>query len=135
MVSPQIHHRLNRKNISGLYFGTLAGLPIIWYLGVFVHAAPNSMANVLAHDGVTAALGVLLHGGADVPKVLTGPALLNRKFQTFLGDPNQRQPIVAHLADGNGRRGIANEPFKRYTAIDRENVPLECVRCVSKRSP
>src|SRR5258705_4329786 len=122
MMGPQVDHRLDGKYVSGPYFGTLTRLAVIWYLRVFMHTAPNAVTNVLTYNRVATGLGMLLHCRPNVSQVPARPALLDREIQTLLSYANQRQPFFAYFANRDGRRRIANEPFKRYSAIDREDV-------------
>src|SRR6266496_5637745 len=96
-MSSQIDHRLDRKNISCLDFGTVAGLPVIGYLRIFVHPAPDSMPHIVPHDSITVLLGMFLDGPANVAEMLAWPALLNRPVKTLLGRQNQMQTILADL--------------------------------------
>ena len=112
VVGAQIDHGLDRKNISRLYFGPLSRLSVIWYLGIFVHAAADAMPDILTHNRVTTGFRMLLHRGANVSQVSAGPALLNGQIQTFFGNTYQRQPVVVYLADGNCRGGVSDEPLQ-----------------------
>jgi hypothetical protein len=53
-----------------------------------MHAAPDSVANIVAHYRISVGLGVRLHYCAYVTDVIPNPALLDRQLQTFFGNPD-----------------------------------------------
>jgi hypothetical protein len=80
MMSSQIDHRFDRKDVTGPNFGTLSRFTVIWYLRIFVHAASDTMTHILTHNRVAAGLGMLLHRSSNVSQVPPGATLLNRKL-------------------------------------------------------
>src|SRR6266404_7084450 len=83
VVRSQIDHWLHCKHISRFYFRALAGLPIIRYLRIFMHAPANSMANIIAHYGITVPFSVLLHCRANVAQMFAGTTFLYRLLKAF----------------------------------------------------
>src|SRR6267142_6199162 len=122
MMSSHINHRLNRKNVPGLYFRTLSWLAVIGYLRVFVHATTNSMPDIIAYHRITVSFGVLLNGRPDVSQMLSGTALLNRSIKALLSDANQIQAVGAHSSYRNCSRGVSNVPIECHTTVNRKYV-------------
>ena len=67
---------------------------------------------------------MLLHSSAYVAEMVTLAALLDPQLQTFFGDADQFQLLLASVSDRNRSRRIPNEPIERYANIDRKNVAI-----------
>jgi len=60
------------------------------------------MPDIVTYNRVSIRLGVLLDRPTDVAQVVPRPALLYRPLETLICDPDQLEPVVAHLADEHG---------------------------------
>src|SRR6185369_15134175 len=65
---------------------------------------------------------MLLHCPPDIAEMFSSAALLDRAVQTFLRHANQSQALFVDFTDRNRRRGIADKPFERGAAVNREDV-------------
>src|SRR3954470_14028813 len=105
VVAAQIEHGLDGEYVSVSYSGALPGCPVVWYLRIFVHPAPDSMADIFSNDRISFGFRQFLHGPANIPKMLTFAALFDRPVETFFGDADHREQFGVDGSDGNGRGG------------------------------
>src|SRR5437764_8714932 len=85
-VRAHVEHWLDGKDVAGAYADARAGPAVVRDLRVFVHPAPDAVADVVAHDAVAVRLRVLLHGPADVAQIPARPALAYGALQALFGD-------------------------------------------------
>src|ERR1700730_1614333 len=82
-MTAHIDHRLNRKNVANLYFWPEPRLPVIRDLGIFMHSPTDSMANVVADNGIAMPLSMLLDRPSDISKVIACSTLHNGSLETL----------------------------------------------------
>ncbi len=87
-----------------------------------MHATANPVTNVIAHDGVTISLCVLLHGPTDVPEMFSGATLFDRALETLFRYANQFQPIFIDPANRNCRCSVADKSLERGPTVNRKDV-------------
>src|SRR5947209_251738 len=121
-VRAHVDHRLDGEDVARTDFDAGARLSVVRDLRVFVHFSPDAVADVVAHHAVAVSLCVRLHGPADVAQVLARPALPYGPLQALHGHADQLQPVLAHAADGHGRRRVADVAGERHAAVNREDV-------------
>src|SRR4051812_32429589 len=66
LMCTEVDHRLDSKNIAGPDLWSLSGFAIVRNLRIFVHATPNTMTDVLAHDCIAMTLCQTLDGPSDI---------------------------------------------------------------------
>src|SRR5689334_22929074 len=107
-----INHWLYRENIPCPNLRTLARLPIIRNLRVFVHLPANAMSDVFADDRIAVRFGMALDRIADVSEVIACATLVDCQLQTFFSHANQSQQVIGDIADRDSGSRIAYEPFE-----------------------
>src|SRR6267142_1049288 len=85
-MTAHIHHWLDRKNVANLDLWPEPRLPVVGDLGILMHPTTDSMANIVADDGITVPFSVFLDCPSDISKVIACPTLHNGSLETRLGD-------------------------------------------------
>src|SRR5258706_102907 len=122
LLHAQVNHGLDRKDITVLNFRAFTRLSVIRNLRIFVHAAPDTVTNVVPHHGITVRFRMRLDRPANVPQVVSSPAFFDRQLETFLGNLNQFQTILANLPDRNRRCRVPYKTVEGNSNINRKNV-------------
>jgi hypothetical protein len=83
-----------------------------------VHLPANPVANILANDGISMRLSVLLNDVSDITDVISNATMVDRQLQRLFGDAYQFQEVIANPTDRNRGRGVTHKPVERRTHID-----------------
>src|SRR5258706_1029752 len=122
LLYAQVNHGFDRENITVLNLRAFTRLSIVRNLRIFVHAAPDTVTDIVTHHRIAVRFRMRLDRPADVAEVIPGAALLNRQLKTFFGNLNQLQTIVADFADRSSRGCVAHEAFECNSNVYRKNV-------------
>jgi len=124
-------HWLDRNNETRFEPLTVARLPIVGHLRLFVQGSTDAVADELADHAVAGRLGALLHRRANVPQSSVRPHGRNGVFKTAAGDLHQTLRLFTEGADAEGHCGIAVITVEQHTAVDAHQISiLEAVLAV-----
>src|SRR5258706_13700602 len=109
LLHAQVNHGFDRENITVLNLRAFTRLSIVRNLRIFVHAAPDTVTDIVTHHRIAVGFRMRLDRPADVAQMVSSAALFDRQLETLFGNSNQFQTILANLPDRNGRGCI---PYK-----------------------
>src|SRR5690606_27272672 len=127
---PRDHHRLDGKRHAGLQRiadePSLARMarPPVWNLWLFMHAAPDAMAGILAHDAVTLPFDKLLDCHRNVRRFVRQDSLLDADVQRLFGHVEQPLYRRRDFANAHSERRIADKSFMDRADIKADDVAL-----------
>lgn len=133
IAAAHVYHRLDAYAHAVTYHRPGASASIVGHLGVFVHVSAYTVTAHLAHDAVSAAFAVGLHGVADVSYAVTGTARFDAYVQRLLGSTTQGQNLGINLAHGEGVARVAHETIFGYHQVGAYDVAF--AQGVGRRNP
>lgn len=101
LVPADVDHRLHGDRHVLLQTRAVAGLAVVRDLGRLVQAGADTMADILAHERIAIALGILLNGVADVGDAVADAGKLDALEKLWRVMRIRRRASSEHLPHGN----------------------------------
>ena len=102
----------------------MAGLAVVRDLGRLVQAGADTMADILAHERIAIALGILLNGVADVGDAVADAGKLDALEKALARDADQAQGLIRALAARERPRAVAVEAAVAGADVDADDIAL-----------
>ena len=119
-----VDHRLHGNRHVLLQTRAVAGLAVVRDLGRLVQAGADTMADILAHERIAIALGILLNGVADVGDAVADAGKLDALEKALARDADQAQGLIRALAARERARAVAVEAAVAGADVDADDIAL-----------
>src|SRR5438309_811590 len=121
----EINHRFDGQHHAFAQLGTVASIPEIWYLRLFVQPRSDAMPNKLPHHAEAVGFYMLLDGGAHITHGIAHSRLLDATIERSLGDFQQFSQLrLYRFTHWNRDRSIPIVAVEHDSAVNGNDVAL-----------
>ena len=121
---PHCNHGLYRNTHACFQHDTVAALPIVRHLRVFMHLMTDAVSCQFTDDTIALCFAVVLHRTADISKMSSRDSIFNTFIERLLCRAKQVFDFLANLSHAESVARIATESVKERTAVDGYDVTI-----------
>src|SRR5215216_1413439 len=123
IVVAQRDHGLYREGHPGQEARARPQPPVVRYLRLLVHLAPDAVRDQIPNHAVPPRFGQSLYRVPDIPEPLANPDLLRRRQKTLPRGIQEPFGLLGHFADRHCRGAVGHESFVAHADVQGYYVP------------